>query len=113
MPGMTTEQEQQILDKNRREAESVETSTETKPPEPPASPPVLLTLKAAYRLSDIPKSSFDLRRKEGHFRTYQLGKGRSLRLKYQEFIDDCLNLASGGKPNHEPDKFLPPRRRDA
>ncbi len=113
MPGMTAEQEQQILDRNHQSAEPVETTTGAKPQDKSDVQPMWVTLKQAHKLSGIPKSSFDNRRREGYFHTYKIKGVRSLRLKYTEFIDDCLNLMNGGKPTHEPDEFLPPRRRDA
>ena len=65
----------------------------------------LISTTQAIKLTAIPRSSFRLARKEGHFRGY-FSPDRRLHFKYDEVLADAKNFWTGGKPNHEPEIFL-------
>ena len=106
MPGMTEQSEAEWHAENRKPV------TKTKVHQQSDIQPMWITLQESYALTRIPKSSFDKRRKEGHFRTYSTPGCHTVRLRYDEVVEDSENFYAGGKPRHEPDTFLP-RRGDA
>ena len=102
--------EEKLSVRNQQIAESVaKPVAKNKVPRESGLPPEWITLREAWEMTGIPKSSFDKRRREGHFKVYLQPGCHTVRLRYDEVLDDAPNLYSGGKPRHEPSKFLPRR----
>ena len=104
MPGITKEFEQELLAQNRQPV------TKTKVHRESDLDPVWITTKEAIELAGMPRATFRNRRKEGHFKSHKTPGMYALRFKYDEVLADAANFWAGGKPNHEPDTFLPHRR---
>jgi hypothetical protein len=85
-------------------------TTKKKVPRKSGLGPVWITTEEAYELAGMTRSSFRNRRKEGHFKSHKTPSVYGLRFIYDEVLEDAANFWAGGKPNHEPDTFLPHRR---